>query len=149
MLNLMIPASVALACLNPVAETNLDSGLWRSVFLPVASEPHAPEAASTDGRPEAVSNVVTNIAVPDDLSPSVESITTSGMDAALRSDEGSAVAMHNASDVAQLSDWDRALVAATGVKQTSYTTNGPSVVSVVVGVVGLIVVCGAYLSGRG
>lgn len=104
-------------------ELMLDSGLWRAAFLSEKGNMRASE-------------------VDDLLSAQTESQLSSG----LVTTEGTASSFPVPAGDATLSDWQQAAAVSVGRKGRTLNSNGPSLISLVVGVVGLIVIVGAYMT---
>jgi hypothetical protein len=153
MLNLISVGSLLLTSLAVSPDIGWDSGLWRAAFqhLPETEqsgskavrdpiEPHANADAVQQGTAaEPLAALVIPEPVPTDVMESIADANS--QEAARSSDVGE--------DGPRMSGWDQAAVSAIGGREKSFKKDGPSVVSIMVAIVGLIVVCGAYLSGRG
>lgn len=157
MIQLLSFSGVLIASLTAPPEKIVDSGLWRSVFLfqpadesPSEAAAKSPQDPSNEGSDSdfATTADVREGLVPDALIPSIDPVTLADSDELIATRQLSNPADAEFQDAAHLSDWDRAVVSATGTKQKPLARNGPSVVSIVVGLVGLVVVCGAYFSGK-
>ncbi len=140
----------------------LDSGLWRSEFLTKVSNTRASEVdapLSAQPEPQLSSGLVTRQVSESPLSDFAEApgnslivempvvglaefmLPDSSADLPERGNDTEAAAGDTT-----LSDWQQAAAVSVGRKGRTLNSNGPSLISLVVGVVGLIVIVGAYMT---
>ena len=142
----------------------LDSGLWRSEFLTRTGETQtndsdAVPSAQTDSHLSGSSRATTlerasDSSVPaqgpnDGMCIDLPPVDVAEvMQLASSTDQyGPGHDAESAEDDSTLSDCQLAVAVSVGKKGKALTSNGPSVISLIVGVMGLIVVVGAYMTG--
>jgi len=124
-------------------ELSLSTNLWRSAFLDMAEtnavpDPPGPnDSGHPNGLPSAAGHVKLELAA--------VRLDHEFMDCALLSPEpASDLTLTDPVAGETLSDWEQAACLAAGSQPGGSERQGPSVISVIVGVVGLAIVVGAY-----
>lgn len=131
----------------PVAiqtDLSLVTDFWRSQFRNISEENStSPERSDTPNSPGPRSSAGDSTpAMTEELVPEVEG----DLPIATESDAMTVTEVY--SETLAMSDWESAESQAGNLQGKTLTKDGPSMVTAVVGIVGLIVVLGAYLKGK-
>ena len=126
------------------SDCSLVTDLWRSQFL-VSSEVNQGSADSENGQGSAAARTVGTSAHAFG-SEEIALGTQADLPIPTETDPFETVGVN--SESLTMTDWESAESNAVGSKGKTFTKDGPSVVTAIVGVVGLIVVSGAYLRGK-
>lgn len=125
-------------------DVSLVTDFWRSQFRNLAEENTAsPDLSKSTNAPERLSP--TNDSGPagtDELIPEVDG------DLPIATESDALDVETTDSETLAMSDWESAESQAGNPRGKTFTKDGPSMVTGVVGIVGLIVVFGAYLKGK-
>lgn len=126
-----LPAASVQDPVGSLNDTSVATDLWRKEFFEQSRDPNEEDAASDGPSGRSVLKNENDLLV--GTAPKIQLARSGGLQVA-------------GSELPTLSDWEHAATKAIGPKEITITTlEGPSAVTLVVAVVGLIVVGGAYL----
>ena len=131
-----------------------DSGLWRSEYLAEqtddddADHPLVPASGGTQSTTPmtGVSNYSRDVMLGSSIYSDHLAMIPIDIPVVMRTSGLRAIGESEAQPATTMSDWEHAAAAATGSTTLGFTRSGPSVISVIVGFVGIVIVIGAYAS---
>lgn len=133
-----------------LSDLSISTNLWRSEFvLEAAEEKESPEG--TDGAADQSSGPSE---VPAGTNDRIRHAKVVGLEELLLDSQGTTIEtkpsgyddLVQGDNQASLSDWEKAATRSAGGIGVGATSSGPSIISMVVGVVGIMIVVGAYCS---